>query len=674
MGARSSQSRGPGVNETDGHLLEYFRNTFGGGGGGTTFIQPPPSGITATGGVISDYTTTPGDVYRAHVFASSGTFDVSALSIGAFPDNVEYLVVAGGGGGGAEGSQRGGGGGAGGYRTNVPAPVGPGSHTTSATLTVSVAPYTVTVGSGGAGGAGGQGTNGNDSVFGSIVSNGGGGGGQGSQNSPPANEGRDGGSGGGGGSTAGGSYVEPGGATTAVTTPSPWPGPSTQGFAGGQGEHSAGSWAAGGGGGGAGEVGKAGSPPNSTSSHGGDGLSNLIAGPLNTGVGVVNPASPGRWFAGGGAGIHFSPGTGTGGAGGGGSTSYPGEGDGGVPGTGGGGASGSTGGSGGSGIVIVRYQIASVATKKASGGSISFSGGKTVHVFTNSGIFTVNNGPITCDYLVVGGGASGGIGCGGGGGAGGYRTSLPEGPGGPSPSAESTQAIANGPYAVTVGGGGASAGNGSVRQTIGNAGTFSNIAFPSAIRAEGGGGGGNVGGSGQDGQPGGSGGGGTYPSGTQSSGNKQSPHSGTPAPNQGYGGGASNPPANYGAGGGGGAGGVGANGTSSDGGDGGTGKQNTVTGVTLSLAGGGGGNIYYPSSTVGDATHGGGQGAPHAGVAPESGPTSIHGHSSTGGGGGGGLRANGPGPATGIPPGLPSSTIAIAGQGGSGIVIIAYPT
>jgi hypothetical protein len=32
-----------------------------------------PSGITATGGVISDYTDG-GNVYRAHVFTSTGTF------------------------------------------------------------------------------------------------------------------------------------------------------------------------------------------------------------------------------------------------------------------------------------------------------------------------------------------------------------------------------------------------------------------------------------------------------------------------------------------------------------------------------------------------------------------------------------------------------------------------
>ena len=76
---------------------------------------PVPEGITATGGIISDYVESgPGDVYRAHVFTNSGTFDVSA--IGDHGSNIEYLVVAGGGGGG--GHTTAGGGGAGGVRTN----------------------------------------------------------------------------------------------------------------------------------------------------------------------------------------------------------------------------------------------------------------------------------------------------------------------------------------------------------------------------------------------------------------------------------------------------------------------------------------------------------------------------------------------------------------------------
>ena len=75
MGARSTGSH-PTTTKADGHLLEYFRQTFGAGGGGT---NAPPGvaslGLTATGGIISDYTTAPGDVYRAHVFTTSGTFD-----------------------------------------------------------------------------------------------------------------------------------------------------------------------------------------------------------------------------------------------------------------------------------------------------------------------------------------------------------------------------------------------------------------------------------------------------------------------------------------------------------------------------------------------------------------------------------------------------------------------
>ena len=40
---------------------------------------PVPEGITATGGVISDYEDS-GTYYRAHVFTSSGALNVTALS------------------------------------------------------------------------------------------------------------------------------------------------------------------------------------------------------------------------------------------------------------------------------------------------------------------------------------------------------------------------------------------------------------------------------------------------------------------------------------------------------------------------------------------------------------------------------------------------------------------
>ena len=46
------------------------------------------------------------------------------------------------------------------------------------------------------------------------------------------------------------------------------------------------------------------------------------------------------------------------------------------------------GGNGGSGIVVVRYQIGQIATDaKATGGSISFYNNKTIHTFTGSGVF-----------------------------------------------------------------------------------------------------------------------------------------------------------------------------------------------------------------------------------------------------------------------------------------------
>ena len=99
MGARSSQSRGPGLNKSDGHLLEYFRQAFSAGGGGTQYV-PPTEGITATGGAISDYTEPgPGNVYRAHIFTATGELDVTdAPSL--FGGTVDYLLVGGGGGGG----------------------------------------------------------------------------------------------------------------------------------------------------------------------------------------------------------------------------------------------------------------------------------------------------------------------------------------------------------------------------------------------------------------------------------------------------------------------------------------------------------------------------------------------------------------------------------------------
>ena len=141
---------------------------------------PPTGGITATGGVVNDYTSG-SNAYRAHTFTTSGAFEVT--SIGAFGNNIEFLVVAGGGGGGGSRDNYAGqgGGGAGGLITNVPGVATPGPSpnpnvplTRSSVFDVSAGgTYPVTVGAGGIGGfypgvlgaKNGVGGNGTDSVL-----------------------------------------------------------------------------------------------------------------------------------------------------------------------------------------------------------------------------------------------------------------------------------------------------------------------------------------------------------------------------------------------------------------------------------------------------------------------------------------------------------------------------
>ena len=75
---------------------------FGGGAtslsvGGAAGVSP---GLTATGGIIHDYTTPPGTIYRIHTSTNPGNFAVTALSQNpTCPDNIDYLIIGGGGGG-----------------------------------------------------------------------------------------------------------------------------------------------------------------------------------------------------------------------------------------------------------------------------------------------------------------------------------------------------------------------------------------------------------------------------------------------------------------------------------------------------------------------------------------------------------------------------------------------
>jgi len=354
MGVKSTGSF-PTTTKADGHLVEYYRNSFVAGGGANS--GPTVGSMNASGGT----TFTPGDGYKYHVFTSSSSpgFAVSV----AGPGEVEYVIVGGGGGGGR---RTGGGGGAGGFRSG---------SSTGLTATA----YPIVVGAGGVG-APYPGSNpltgrvGGHSIFNSVRSEGGGGG-KGFAGTPLPNEFN-------GASGGGGAYPTPtqagGTGNREAGTDTPVPSQGNPGGTGGlDGPGMYPSW--GGGGGGAGAAGSNGTPgTNAAGGAGGVGKS-VGAAPIDftipTDYGTPGPA-PGRWFAGGGGGGGSRlPGTGaTGGAGGagGGAAGNPDN----VPtqaaaatvNTGGGGGGGSIhppggedardgGGAGGSGIVIIRYQV-----------------------------------------------------------------------------------------------------------------------------------------------------------------------------------------------------------------------------------------------------------------------------------------------------------------------------
>ena len=101
-------------------------------------------------------------------------------------------------------------------------------------------------------------------------------------------------------------------------------------------------------------------------------------------------------------------------------------------------------GDGGSGVVNVRYQRSPLTDiAKATGGAISFYGGKTIHTFTSPGTFTVPSpsGLSQVECLAVGGGGGGGQYNAGGGGAGGLVY-------------DATASVSAQAYSITVGAGG----------------------------------------------------------------------------------------------------------------------------------------------------------------------------------------------------------------------------
>ena len=293
-------------------------------------------------------------------------------------------------------------------------------------------------------------------------------------------------------------------------------------------------------------------------------------------------------------------------------------------------------------------------------------------VFTTSTRPTPTTSTVQVEYLVIGGGGAGGA-WGGGGGAGGYLTNY---------GGSKTPLTSSVNYAIVVGEGGIKqADSGST--IAANAGEDSSIIGTGISVVANGGGGGGVLISGSTtteypAQNGGSGGGASSMRNASVGGSGNTPST---TPSQGNDGGDS--PAqdpNYpGGGGGGGAGSPGGDGQNSSGnyspGNGGNGLASSITGTSVTRAGGGGGFLYGGPNIATDGgisaggTGGGGAGGRY--VSPSNGSLSsfsnaIDGEVNTGSGGGSG-SANP----------YQSGSIKYGGStasGGSGIVILRYPT
>ena len=287
----------------------------------------------------------------------------------------------------------------------------------------------------------------------------------------------------------------------------------------------------------------------------------------------------------------------------------------------------------------------------ATGGSTANDGDFKVHTFTGPGTFCVSSIANTAannevSYIVVAGGGGGGSNYAGGGGAGGFRESksgVDTYTASPLEGATNITVTATA-FPIAVGAGG-TGGTSNAGGPCGTASTFS------TVTSAGGGGGGSVGNpSTLAGANGGSGGGNANDSGPLAAPSGNTPSVSPPQGNNG--GRGRQPPGSNGAGGGGGASAVGANGggPSTQSGDGGAGIATSITGASVTRAGGGGGGAQTtPSQPGAGGAGGGGAGATN------SSSNGTAGTANTGGGGGGG--------------GCGSNT---GGAGGSGVVIIRY--
>ena len=301
----------------------------------------------------------------------------------------------------------------------------------------------------------------------------------------------------------------------------------------------------------------------------------------------------------------------------------------------------------------------------ATGGTVTTCGNFKIHKFTGPGTFSVSQisqtaAENTVSYLVVAGGGAGGSNRAGGGGGGGFReykgpadsytaSPLNGNPGGTAITVTATS------FPITVGAG-ATGNNCGTTGTNGNPSTFSTV-----TSTAGGGGGART-----TGAAGGSGGGAACTDGSASAsggaGNTPpvSPAQGFPGGNAG--GGNTGPYRGAGSGGGGATeAGVG-NPTSVAAGRGGAGATTSISGSSTAYSGGGGGGAYANTPPDGPGTGPAGAASPcGTGTAGASAAGSCNAAANKGGGSGaGGINFTTP------------STIGLAGNGGSGVVIIRY--
>ena len=574
--------------------------------------DPDPDPITATGGTIGEYIEN-GVTYRAHTFTESGPFQITNMG-GYSSIDLDYLLVAGGGGQSSapQGANREAGSGAGGLLSSHPDV--PSTFRQTQVQYTSTANIAIVVGGGGGGHA--NGTNSSIAFSTPITTYGGG---YGAYND--GNTGNPGGSGGGNWYTSN----TPGQGTN-------YPGPNQQGHPGGT-QGGSNNWTGGGGGG----AGAAGANNGTTRAAGRD---------------ISITGNPFEYARGGAANSYPSTRRDESGA--------PASGE---------GASGV--GNGGSGIAVIRYPIGTVApAARATGGAVSFAGGKTIHTFLASAPFNAPAQITGAEMLIVAGGGGGGNYLGGGGG-GGEVLHL------------TNYTISAADHTVQVGGGGGGGARNAINGVQGTYSYFSTDATQSGLYARAGGPGAGHGngqantdgtyatGTATANAPGtGSGGGGAAAG--ASGGTGYSPTSRTAVQGTLYGnknGGNGTAGGTHAAGGGGGA---GVNGGPGPGGsEGGNGAQIPIGGTNYFWGGGGGGGGISLSGGGGDGGSGGGGGG---------------GSQSNGGGSGGGTAINAGSPAPGHSPGGHGGTNSGGGGGGgshgdfnggngaSGIVIIAYPT